>query len=639
MRLNKFRLHEGMICLLILVGIAFSLLQPSGGQALAPERQSALTAEAVRAYEIFPAALVSLTFDDNSQSVYDTAFPILNDRGIPGTFYFISSAMTDPWRSQLQALENHGWEIGSHSQTHRDLTSLSESELIDEVVQSRADLEAAGLNISGFAYPEGSGSKDPDVVRLVKQTYDYGRATSPGYNRPIVHQYTLRIQSQVATTSLETMKSWVDEAIASRQWLIILMHTVDDSGDLYSITPQDLTDLAAYIRQKMDAGSVQVVTVRAGLAQQTETGWQPIEQPQEFNGENLALTNGKILWHFGYDQVNDYLFDGYEWVEGGQIKYWEWHGDYHYAGALTAFHLNKLDPGRSSVQFTLTDSVNGDFSVISTVSLGRGRQLAEVQTTEIQGAPEALMLGKSLTRRFSTLAGALLTDGEFEHGLRSYGESAQQISAFEQQSDLIRVISQAPTKFYTEYADFLRGEFRIRVITRAEDLPYTWCVGGLTFDTHRLRVEAEDGSHSGVPTYYIGEDASPGIEMTGILLSTSGDSITLAFTPPQPGNYMLSIRQKGVTPGAAFSLQLDERAAQIQPATDETFGYTSVALTDLSAEQHSLSLTGLAGTVILDYALLVPTSRSINTPLGVLFPADLYCQACTFLPLTFSVQQ
>jgi hypothetical protein len=64
-----------------------------------------------------------------------------------------------------------------------------------------------------------------------------------------------------------------------------------------------------------------------------------------------------------------------------------------------------------------------------------------------------------------------------------------------------------------------------------------------------------------------------------------------------------------------------------------------VALTDLSAEQHSLSLTGLAGTVILDYALLVPTSRSINTPLGVLFPADLYCQACTFLPLTFSVQQ
>jgi peptidoglycan/xylan/chitin deacetylase (PgdA/CDA1 family) len=628
-----------VICLLILMGIGFLLLQPAGSQALAPEMQTVPAAEAVRAYEILPAALVSLTFDDHSQTVYDTALPILEAQGIPGTFYFISSALTDPWRSQLHTLEERGWEIGSHSQTHQDLNTLDEAELIAEVLQSKADLEAAGLTISGFAYPEGTGSKDPIVTRMVKQAYDYGRATTPGYNRPILNQYALRIQSQVATTSLDTMKSWVDEAVASRQWLIILMHTVDDSGDLYSITPQDLTDLTAYIRQKMDAGSLQAVTARAGLAQQTELSWQPIDRAQEFNGENLALTNGQMLWHFGNEQVIDYLFDGYEWVQSGRLQYWEWHGDYHHAGKLTAMQLNTLDPARSNVQFTLTDSVNGDFSVVSIASVGRGRWLAEVQITEIQGTPASLMLGKSLTRRFSTLEGALLTDGWFEHGVRSYGESAKRFSVFDQNTDLIRMLAQAPTKTYTEYADYLRGEFRIREITQADDLPYTWCVGGLPFNTLHLLAEAEDGSHSGIPTYYTGEDASPGSEFTGVVLGTSGEHLTLQLAPPQPGNYMLSIRQRGVTPGAAFSLRLDDGTPQIYTTAEGEFNYISLALTNLDAGQHSLSLAGHTGTVILDYALLVPTSRSASTPAGVLFPADLYCQACTFLPFTFNAQR
>lgn len=637
--IKKLWLNGCIISLLILIGIGFLFLQPGGGQALAPDAQSTFTQDTVRAYEILPAAFISLAFDDSSQSIYDTAFPILNAQGIPGTFYFIANALTDNWGLQLKDLEDHGWEIGSHSQTHQDLTALSEAELINEVLQSKADLEAAGLTVSGFAYPEGSGSKDPVVVRMVKQAYGYGRATSPGYNQPILHQYALRIQSQVATITLETMKNWVDEAVASRQWLIILMHTVDNSGDLYSITPENLADLTAYIRQKMDAGSLQAVTVQTGLARQTEAGWLPIDRATDFEGENLALTNGQILWHFGNGQVLDYLFDGTEWVESGQVQYWEWHEDYHRAGRLSTFHLHKLDPDRSMVQFTLTDSVNGDFSVVSTVSMGRSRWLAEVQITEIQGAPTSLMLGKYLTRRFSTLEGALLTDGWFEHGVRNYGVSAQLFSAFDQKNDLIRVLAQALTKTYTEYADYLRGEFRIREISRMEDLPYTWCVGGLPFDTLYLLAEAEDGSHSGVPTYYTGEDASPGSEITGIVLSTSGEQVTLQLTAPQPGNYVLSIRQMGAIPGAAFRLQFDDASPDVRSATEDVFGYTSLALTGLSAGQHSVSLAGQAGTVILDYALLVPTSRSASTPESVLFPADLHCQACTFLPLTFRSQQ
>jgi peptidoglycan/xylan/chitin deacetylase (PgdA/CDA1 family) len=631
--IKKYWLHGWAVCLVIFIGL---LHLPPGGGSLPERAPQAAAAEAdVGAYTVLPEALVSLTFDDYSQSVYDTAFPILDAQGIPGTYYFISSALTDLWRAQLNDLENQGWEIGSHSQTHRDLTTLSDAELITELTQSKTDLEAAGLNISGFAYPEGKGSKDNRVLRLVKQYYAYGRATTPGYNQPIINQYTLRIQSQVVSTSLETMKSWVDEAVADRQWLVILMHSVDNSGNLYTITPQDLADLNAYIHEKVEAGSLHAITTREGIARLTQAAWQPIDRIADFSGQNLVLTNGRVLWYFGNDQVVDYLYDGFEWVKSGKIQYWEWHGDYHLAGTLSAFMLDTLDSERSAVQFTLTDSMNGDFSVVSTVFLGRGRPLAEVKITAVQGTPPSLMLGKYLARRFSTLEGRLLTDGMFEHGPRDYGESALRFTVFDQNTDLIRAISQRPAKIYAEYADYQSGEFRIREISRTADLPYTWCVGGIPFDTLHLLTEAEDGILHGAITSYAGEDASPGIEATGVVLDASGEIVNLQFTPPQPGSYLLSIRQKGAAPGAAFSLHIDGRAPETHLAAEGAFGYTSFALPDLAAEMHTVSLAHQAGTVILDYALLVPTARSASTPAGVLFPADLHCAVCTFLPLTF----
>ena len=204
----------------------------------------------VQAFSLDPQPLVTLSFDDASQTVYDTAFPILSLQGIPATYYFVTSALNDEWKADLKDLENHGWEIGSHSRTHPNLTTLSSHDLIEELAQSKADLEGAGLKITGFAYPYGAGSNAAAVLRQVKQYYSYARSVGSGNNAPLIKQYALKTQTVTSSTHIDTMKGWIDSAIAEKQYLIILMHTVDDTGNVYSISPVVLAELASYIHAR-----------------------------------------------------------------------------------------------------------------------------------------------------------------------------------------------------------------------------------------------------------------------------------------------------------------------------------------------------------------------------------------------------
>jgi peptidoglycan/xylan/chitin deacetylase (PgdA/CDA1 family) len=593
--------------------------------------------EPVRVYDVIPQPMVTLSFDDDNHSVYDTAFPILEASGLPASFYFIGNSLTEEWKTRLKFLEDQGWEIGSHSQTHPDLTTLSDAELEYELQQSKAELEAAGLTVSGFAYPEGSGTKDGRVLRQVKQYYDYARSASSGYNSPIVDQYTLRIQSQVSFVSLETMKDWVDEAIENHQWLIILMHAVDNSGEVYSITPANLTALTGYIKEKVDAGYISAVTTREGLQRSTQEGWVPVNDLNHPIEHDLVLTNSQLLWYFGEDAI-DYLYDGHEWVENGEVQYYQWHGDYHNAGELSDVSLVSLNPDRAEIQFILTDSINGDFNVVSTVALERGRSLAEVKINAINGSASALALAKYLDRRFSTIAGEQMGDGWLETGMRNYGETSGNWIVYDDQSDLLRVINQRDSKLYSEYADYTEGEFRVREISQEADIPYTWCVGGIPFDTLNLLSEAEQGVLQGSSTFYTGDDASPLEENTGVVLDTSGEALTLQFTAPASGNYVLSVRQKGNSSAAQYSYQIDGGQATTHTVSGADFGYDNLSLRGLAPGSHTIRLSRVGGVVIFDYVLLTPTSRTASTPADVIFPVDLSCTTSTFFPLTVQGQ-
>ena len=117
----------------------------------------------------------AVTFDDGLTSVRDLAFPVLQRAGVPATVFACTAwvGRTEPmdlghgrgvpgdqlvslgW-DDLGVLRDAGWEIGSHSRTHRRLTGLADAELRDELEGSRRDVERRlGTACRALAYPHG----------------------------------------------------------------------------------------------------------------------------------------------------------------------------------------------------------------------------------------------------------------------------------------------------------------------------------------------------------------------------------------------------------------------------------------------------------------------------------------------------
>ena len=121
-----------------------------------------------------PEKPIVISFDDGDISVYNTAYPIMKEFGFVGVNYLVGNRLeSDGFMNvaQIKELMAAGWEVGSHSMTHIDLTQSPD--ISWELTQSKADLkEALGVKILSFAYP--FGSKSDDIINKVSKVYIAG---------------------------------------------------------------------------------------------------------------------------------------------------------------------------------------------------------------------------------------------------------------------------------------------------------------------------------------------------------------------------------------------------------------------------------------------------------------------------------
>ncbi len=106
-----------------------------------------------------PRSLV-ITFDDGYENNYSMAQPILKEEGFSATVFIIVDRKfrTDllEW-SEITELRQEGWEIGSHSWSHVDLTIRPDYHGEVEIKKSRLEIaKRSGGEVGWFAYPYGA---------------------------------------------------------------------------------------------------------------------------------------------------------------------------------------------------------------------------------------------------------------------------------------------------------------------------------------------------------------------------------------------------------------------------------------------------------------------------------------------------
>lgn len=137
---------------------------------------------------------VVITFDDGCASDLLTAAPLLAEAGFGATFYVVTGFLGRPGfltEAQVRELAGAGFEIGSHSVSHRYLSELPEGELRKELAESRERLEQiTGTAVEHFSCP--GGRWDPRVSELAREVEYRSLATSRiGANGPAADRFQL----------------------------------------------------------------------------------------------------------------------------------------------------------------------------------------------------------------------------------------------------------------------------------------------------------------------------------------------------------------------------------------------------------------------------------------------------------------
>ncbi len=216
---------------------------------------------------IFTTGAVSITFDDGYLTQYQNAAPKLNAAGFKATFYIITQQLADNGfsgfmqRSQVTQLFNQGHEIGAHTRTHPHLPTLSQAQQLSEIQGSRTDLLNMSVGpILSFAAPYGD--YNATTLQTIKDAGFAGaRATLPGVANPALDHYQLPIFSVESTTTLNDVKLAIDNAVAAKEWLILVFHRIDTIPDQYTTSPQTFNQIIDYL----SAQGVPVVTISQGM--------------------------------------------------------------------------------------------------------------------------------------------------------------------------------------------------------------------------------------------------------------------------------------------------------------------------------------------------------------------------------------
>ncbi|ABK02625.1 polysaccharide deacetylase [Arthrobacter sp. FB24] len=347
------------------------------GPALKETRQRARTAVTVLgivalavtglAAQAFPAqaaapTVVSLTFDDGNADQMAAA-QIMNNYGLDGTFYIPSGNINNAGYltvSDLQGLAASGHEIGGHTVTHADLTTLPSDEVTRQVCNDRVNLTNWGFRVTSFAYPFSAVNSGAQTT-VRDCGYNSARALGDIQSRfgcsgcawaetvPPLNPFRTAALDQVDSPwTLADFQNSVTRAESVGGWVQFTFHHISSTPGPLSISPRLFTQFASWLKTRPATTTVKTVDQVIGGTVKPAVAGPAVPPPP---------TSGNLV-------KNPSL----ETLAGGVPQCWQAAG---YGTNNRTF--STVSPGRTgsvAERLVVTGYVNGDARLLPSLDLG-----------------------------------------------------------------------------------------------------------------------------------------------------------------------------------------------------------------------------------------------------------------------------
>lgn len=179
---------------------------------------------------------ISLVFDDNNSDHYNVIAPLLRKYNVRSTFGIVANNLNEDYISGYSRLHSEGFELASHSLTHKSAETLDEEAVVFELAESKRIIDSI-FNTSTFTFIHPNNRSNEYYDRHLAEYYFCSR---------IFLNY-LRPKDFIANLSSATNHNRFDYilqlSIQEQNHIVIAAHGVDN----YGYEPILKTDLEYFI--------------------------------------------------------------------------------------------------------------------------------------------------------------------------------------------------------------------------------------------------------------------------------------------------------------------------------------------------------------------------------------------------------
>lgn len=209
---------------------------------------------------------ICITFDDEYQSVYDNALPIMNEFGFSATNFINTGLLGNDGKYDWNEVEEmefvYGWETGGHTVHHITMPNYSLELVENEIRQDWQNLKNHNVSHESFALPSGAIAEE-HIPLILKYFKNIRSSRDLKLSRPIDRTY-LGYYSFDSSFSPEDMIARIIRGVENDEDLIILgFHKVaeDDGGFSANCPPNEFETIMRWICEN----NFKVFTLREAL--------------------------------------------------------------------------------------------------------------------------------------------------------------------------------------------------------------------------------------------------------------------------------------------------------------------------------------------------------------------------------------